>query len=88
MFCKTKAGTDITVMMYSIVQTAINNGIHAERYIKYVLENIDKTKNIRTKNKNPDVSRGRNPEEETHMEKFNAYIKTNVLPLTGGRLEI
>lgn len=46
MFCKTKAGADVTAMMYSIVQTAINNGIHAERYIKYVLENIDKTKNI------------------------------------------
>lgn len=46
MFCKTKAGADVTAMMYSIVQTVINNGIHAERYIKYVLENIDKTKNI------------------------------------------
>ncbi len=29
-----------------IVQTAINNGINAERYISYVLENIDKTNNL------------------------------------------
>lgn len=46
MFCKTKAGADVTAMMYSIVQTAINNGIHSEKYIKYVLENIDKTQKI------------------------------------------
>ena len=29
-----------------IVQTAINNGINAKRYISYVLENIDKTNNL------------------------------------------
>ena len=46
MFCKTESGAEVTSKMYSIVQTAINNGIHAERYIKYVLENIDKTTNI------------------------------------------
>lgn len=46
MFCKTKAGADVTAMMNSIVQTAINNGIHVKRYIKYVLENKAKTKNI------------------------------------------
>lgn len=46
MFCKTVSGAEITSKMYSIVQTAINNGIHAERYIRYVLENIDKTNNL------------------------------------------
>lgn len=46
MFCKTVSGAEITAKMYSMVQTAINNGIHAERYIRYILENIDKTKNL------------------------------------------
>ena len=46
MFCKTESGAEVTSKMYSKVQTAINNEIHAERYIKYVLENIDKTTNI------------------------------------------
>lgn len=46
MFCKTSSGAEVTSKMYSIVQTAINNGINAERYISYVLENIDKTNNL------------------------------------------
>ena len=46
MFCKTSSGAEVTSKMYSIVQTAINNGINAERYIRYVLENIDKTNNL------------------------------------------
>lgn len=46
MFFKTSSGAKVTSKMYNIVQTAINNGINVERYISYVLENIDKTNNL------------------------------------------
>lgn len=42
LFCKTELGAETTSELYSIVQSAINNGINVEKYIKYVLENIDK----------------------------------------------
>lgn len=42
LFCKTEVRAEITSELYSIVQSAINNGINVEKYIKYVLENIDK----------------------------------------------
>ena len=48
LFCKTVRGADVLALMYSIVQTAINNTVVPEKYIKYVLEKIDK---INTTNK-------------------------------------
>lgn len=42
LFCKTCNGADTTAQAYSIVQTARANGLIAEKYIKYVLENINK----------------------------------------------
>jgi transposase len=42
LFCKTKSGAEITSIIFSLVQTAIANGLNAEKYIKYALENINK----------------------------------------------
>lgn len=45
LFCKTKCGAEVTGKLFSIVQTARSNGLNVEKYINYVIENIDK-KNI------------------------------------------
>ncbi len=43
-FCKTSNSAEITSKLYSIIQTALKNGIEVESYIKYVLENIESKK--------------------------------------------
>lgn len=42
LFSKTKNGAEISAVCYTIVQTALNNLIEPEKYIKYLLENIEK----------------------------------------------
>lgn len=43
LFCKTHNGAEVTGKMFSIVQTAKANGLKSELYMKYVIENINKT---------------------------------------------
>ena len=40
LFCKTADGADVTAKLFSIVQTARANGLKAEQYLSYCLENI------------------------------------------------
>lgn len=42
LFCKTENGATITGKAYSVVQTARANGLVADKYLEYVLENISK----------------------------------------------
>ncbi len=40
MFCKTADGADVTAKLFTIVQTARANGLKAEQYLSYCLQNI------------------------------------------------
>lgn len=42
MFCKTVDSTTTTAKLFSIVQTARDNGLKSEKYLTYILSKINK----------------------------------------------
>ena len=44
LFSKTETGANISARLFTIVQTAVANGLSPEKYLTYVLENINSHK--------------------------------------------